>query len=120
MREDGWEVEARPDNSVAATYPSEQFDAYNATLTKCMDELGLDEPQEPPTQDELRAHYAKLVELHECLEAQGYDAGGVPSEQAYLDGAEFDPYWQVYRPQNSQVDQERYYELLAICPRPQL
>ncbi len=81
----GWDVAARPDGGVEASYPVEQEEAYSANYDMCEQKFGYDVPPPPLTDSQIRDFYAKVLVTAECLVGQGYDPGEPPSEQEFID-----------------------------------
>ncbi|WP_460946135.1 hypothetical protein [Okibacterium endophyticum] len=119
LKESGWEVEVRPDNSYTIQLQEEQSDAYDAAVEACSESLGYEEEPEPLTDAQMKRLYAGLVSLAGCLRDEGHEVRDVPSEQAFLDDAVFDPYGELRDPKRADaLSDDDYYDLLQICPRP--
>lgn len=119
LKESGWDVEVRPDNSFGITLQEGQEDAYDAANAACAESLGFDEEPEPLTDAQMKRLYEGLVSLAGCLRDEGHEVRDIPSEQAFLDDAVFDPYGELRDPGRSDaLSDTEYYDLLQICPRP--
>jgi len=116
----GWAVTGRPDGGLAADFPEVQGSAYEEDRAACEHSLGYDVPPPELTDDQIRALYAKTLQTADCLEREGYEPGEPPSEQEYIDQTHglggWDPYGAIYYP-GGPVTEQKYFELLAICPR---
>lgn len=119
LKESGWEVEVHPDNSYSIELQEEQSDAYDAADKACSESLGYDEEHEPLSDAQMKRLYEGFVSLAGCLRAEGHEVRDIPSEQAFLDDAVFDPYGELRDPQRSDaLSDDEYYALLEICPQP--
>lgn len=115
LNESGWDVELADDGGVTATIPETSNDSYSAAVEDCSKSLGYDNP--PPMSDEQYGKlYGALVELVDCLSDEGYTVTDVPSEQAFRDGAVFDPYGELYAA--GEIAGADFAELQATCPQP--
>jgi len=119
LKESGWEVEVRPDNSFGITLQEGQEAAYDAANAACTEGLGFAEELEPLTDAQMKRLYEGLVSLAGCLKSEDHEVQDIPSEQAFLDDAVFDPYGELRDPGRSDaLSDDEYYHLLQICPRP--
>lgn len=119
LKESGWEVEVGPDNSVNIQLREDQADAYDAANEACSESLGYDEEPEPLTDAQMKRLYQGLLALSGCLSDKGHEVRDIPSEQAFIDGAVFDPYGELRDPARADaISNDQYYELLETCPRP--
>lgn len=119
LKESGWEVEVRPDNSYGITLQEGQEAAYDAADAACSESLGFDKQPEPLTDAQMKRLYEGLVSLTACLRNEGHEVQDVPSEQAFLDDAMFDPYGELRDPRRSDaLSDDEYYALLKTCPQP--
>lgn len=119
LKESGWEVEVHPDNSFGITLQEDQEAAYDAAKSACSESLGFADAPEPLTDAQMKRLYAGLVSLAGCLRDQGYEVQNIPSEQAFLDDAVFDPYGEIRDPNRSDApSDDEYYALIQACPSP--
>lgn len=115
LNDSGWEVEVSEDGGVTATIPEASNDVYSTAVSECAEQLGFDNPP-PMTDEQYGKLYAGLVELSDCLRGEGYTVDDVPSEQAFRDGAVFDPYGEIYA--SGEISGADFAELQAACPQP--
>lgn len=119
LKESGWEVEVRPDNSYSIELQEEQADAYDAADKACSESLGYEEEYEPLSDAQMKRLYQGFVSLAGCLRDEGHEVRDIPSEQAFLDDAVFDPYGELRDPSRTDaLSDDEYYALLKICPQP--
>ncbi|WP_156876656.1 hypothetical protein [Microbacterium luticocti] len=118
LQEAGFDVSITEDGDIKSAVPSDQLSVFRKARAKCEAEFGYDKPPEQTTAQKKKLYHA-LVSLADCLESQGYAIAQRPSEQAFLDGAIFDPYGEVLIPRNSTPpSDDEYKRLLKLCPYP--
>ena len=113
----GYDVWIPPDGGVQAKVPEEQLSPLQVAGDACEAELGYANRPAPSVQ-ELKALYRGLLALAGCLGDAGYTISNIPSEQAFIDGAVFDPYGQILIPPENAPSNEEYASLLDQCPMP--
>lgn len=86
MRERGWDIEVREDDSwYAPGVSEEQYDAYVADTNECQEQNETIEQPEDVSAERWKNGYDAVVESAECLRDQGYDIPKAPSFQAWKD-----------------------------------
>jgi len=120
LKESGWEVEVSPRNSFSITITDDSMSAaWEAANVECKQSLGYDQEPEPLTEVQMKRLYQGKLSLVACLANEGYQVQEIPSEQAFLDDAIFDPYGELYYPTNpNKISEDTYAKLIKICPEP--
>jgi hypothetical protein len=118
LKERGWDVTIRPDGGIDATYPKEQATAYLHDLEGCTNEAGFGGDPGRYSDQDLAELYPEFVEASECLAYEGYDMGDPPSSGVFVDTYYTEQQWDPWTVVQFQVSEERYFELLSICPTP--
>lgn len=111
----GWDVDVTSDGGVQISIPEESASAYDAAVADCKAEFGYDKAVELTDAQYGKLHVA-LVELVRCLSDKGFTVMEVPSEQAFKDGALFDPYGELY--DTNQLAAADFETLQRSCPQP--
>ncbi|MFH1331205.1 MAG: hypothetical protein ABIJ48_11205 [Actinomycetota bacterium] len=92
-----------------------QVEAFRQASDQCLVESGLltGEPIQPPSAEYLSAYYDFLLELAECVEAQGYPVPSPPSRETFVEsgGAIWHPYERVG------AGEEDFLRLEEACPQ---
>lgn len=117
LRDQGFEVEAIPpgDGINFSNVPPEQHEAAERTLGACQAGLNLPEYVEP-TDEQLKEHYNHLLELKECIEAEGYETTTPPSLEAYIrTGGLWSPY--DLAANDDTIGMQEWYALNEACPQ---
>lgn len=117
MRDQGFEVEAIPpgDGIDFSNVSPIQHRVAQKTSWACLTGLNLPEPTEP-TDEQLAEHYDYLVEVKECLEAEGYETSDPPSLDTYIEtGGRWSPYSLVA--QDDTIGIEEWNALNVACPQ---
>jgi len=113
----GFNVTLDADGSISMNdLPQAQHSAYQQASATCEKKFGYDKPV-VQTDAQKKALYEGLVKMAGCLTKQGHKITNIPSEQAYLDGAYFDPYNELYKG-DPQFPYDEYQRLQQICPYP--
>jgi len=114
MAEKGWEAVQQPDGSFSFETTEEQRELFLDENLACLELIGAN--LEPVKSDEeWLAIYESLVEVHECLNAQGLQLPEPPSFQAWQD---MQRNWGPYGDVPLDVIEERLSELEGACPQP--
>jgi len=86
MRERGWDIEVREDESwYAPGVSEEQYDAYVADTNECREANETIEQPEDVSAERWKNGYDAVLASAECLRDQGYDIPKAPSFQAWKD-----------------------------------
>jgi hypothetical protein len=119
MKDAGFDVTIESDGSIQTMHvPDAQIDKYDAASHACSAKFGYDKPIVQSAAQK-KALYAGLLSLTQCLKDHGYVYDSVPSEQAFQDGAIFDPYSAVAGPSaKNPASYDKYQQLLKVCPYP--
>jgi hypothetical protein len=98
-----------------APIAEDQAEAFRLASEECLIESGLltGEPIQPPSSEYLSAYYDFLLELAQCVEAQGYPVRDPPSRETFIEseGAIWHPYEQVG------ASEEDFLQLEEACPQ---
>lgn len=114
MAEQGWDAVEQADGSFNFETTDEQTELFLEASSACLELIGANlEPVK--SDDEWRAIYESLVEVHECLNTQGLDLPAPPSFQAWQD---MERNWGPYGDVPIEVIEERLSELEGACPQP--
>jgi hypothetical protein len=127
----GWDLTVNRDGGVDEALTDADMARLPADVDGCRLSMGL--PAEPPapTEEELRDHYAKLLDVRECLVAQGIAMAPAQSQDAWLDAearasaattdeerAAVD-LWHPYDDDEiAALPGDRQEELFGLCPQP--
>lgn len=117
LNDQGFAVEVIPpgDGISFSGVSSEQLEAANRAFWACQAGLNLPEYTEP-THDELEEHYYYLLELSECVEAEGYATTDAPSLDVFIEsGGAWSPYDLVAN--DLQMGITEWYALNVACPQ---
>jgi hypothetical protein len=117
LHDHGFPVEVIPpgDGISFSNVPSEQMEAADRTFEACQAGLNLPEYAEP-THEQLEQHYYYLLELKECVEAEGYATTDPPSLETFIEtGGLWSPYDLVAN--DLQMGIQEWYALNEACPQ---
>lgn len=114
MAQQGWDAIQQPDGSYSFETTEEQRELFLQVNSACLELIGANlEPVK--SDDEWRAIYESLVEVHECLNAQGLQLPEPPSFQAWQD---MERNWGPYGDVPIEDIEQRLAELEGACPQP--
>jgi hypothetical protein len=111
----GLDVDITSDGGVQTNIPEESANVYDAAVADCEAEFGYDKPV-ALTDEQYGKLYVALTELVRCLGDKGFTVAELPSEQAFRDGALFDPYGELY--DTNQLAAKDSDALQRSCPQP--
>ncbi|MFE7845522.1 hypothetical protein ACFUTX_10070 [Microbacterium sp. NPDC057407] len=111
----GWDVDVTSDGGVQINIPEESESAYDAAVHDCEAVFGYDKPV-VLTDAQYGKLYVALTEMVECLRDSGFTVAGIPSEQAFRDGAPFDPYGELL--ETEQLAPADFDKVQTRCPQP--
>lgn len=114
MADKGWDAIEQSDGSFSFETTDEQSELFLEASSACLELIGANlEPVK--SDDEWRAIYESLVEVHECLNTQGLELPAPPSFQAWQD---IKRNWGPYGDVPIEDIEERLSELEGACPQP--
>ncbi|HZD21987.1 MAG TPA: hypothetical protein VE569_01065 [Acidimicrobiia bacterium] len=117
LRDQGFAVEAiPPGDGIDFSYvPDVDHPAAERTLWACQAGLNLPDYVEP-TNEQLAEHYNYLLEVRQCVEAEGYETTEPPLLETYIDtGGLWSPYDLVAN--DDTIGIQEWYALNEACPQ---
>ncbi|QHO69625.1 hypothetical protein [Marisediminicola antarctica] len=114
MQEKGWDVSIGRGGGVAAEFPSEQEDQYDAAQAGCGFDVA-DGEDVVLTDELLNDGYALQVDTLDCLRGEGYDGlSDPPTLQAYIDERGS---WTAYG-ELPAMPEDEWIQIQETCPQP--
>lgn len=99
-----------------AEVPLEQNSRASAFVGAC--KAGLNLPAyRPPSTEQIRQQYYRLLEVKECLESEGYDIAEPTSIEVFVDSWAQGP-WHPYLTLVNTVSIDEWVRLHTVCPQP--
>lgn len=96
-----------------------QREAFTRDRVACEDAAGFQPGSEAPTDDDLRAQYAALVDSAACLRDLGYETSDPPSVQVWVDSYRAgEAPWSPFTDIVPNVSPEEWDRIQRACPQP--